>query len=230
MSIDIIFNKTAVPVASYSFEAALYSATRYSIPSNISTGPLKLYLHGCITDRGIFNCTEACQDVNQIFSSAQTLQNCIVFPQISSLLANGSLTKEARAIAIQAGIDEDSYNMSDTIFKTTTGCLQGWCHQIDGCGEDNSEKEHCYDDVYGKSYCFLNLCPLSAFRVNADVGGIGVILLVRPCTITGLPTLLLDIYIILDSKPYCANHPASVQNIYLVDILYRSGLFRTLGW
>lgn len=176
---DIIYNTTAVPPAFYSFEDALSSATAYSIPSNTSKGLLELYPYGCITDRGILNCTEACQDVNQIFLSAQTLQNCIVFPQISSLLASGSLTKEARAIAIKAGIDEDSYNMSDTIFKTTTGCLQGWCHQINNCDRVHSKLERCYDDVYGKRYCFLDLCPYAAFLVNAEVGGIGVRLLVN---------------------------------------------------
>ena len=53
------------------------------------------------------------------------LQNCIAFPQISSFLARGSLTKAARATALKAGIDEGSYYTSDTVRKVIAECLEG---------------------------------------------------------------------------------------------------------
>ncbi len=182
MSIEVPISPAANSPNSWSMVMALSNATAYGLieSSENSTDKtstedwLMLYSHGCLSDSGIWNCTEACQDVNQIFSSIYTLQNCVAFPQISSLLTNGSLTETARSNALKAAIDEGSYNASDTVYHVISECFQAWCDQHSDCAKDHNRPERCYDDAYGKRYCFKEPCVGMDFSVNPDIGGIGV--------------------------------------------------------
>ena len=186
MSVDIVYNTTVVSPGLYSFGDALDSATRYGFVKYSSDnsweapswkGPVELYRNGCNTTDGTWNCTQVCQNVEQIFSSVYTLQNCMVFPQISSLVANGSLPEAARATAIEAGIDESSYNISNTVYEILDECLQGWCQQQPNCAQFGDGWLTCYEDAYGQRFCFRELCQFAEVSLNTDVGGIGVRLL-----------------------------------------------------
>ena len=163
MSVEIVYNTTAASPILYSFGEALGSATAYGHvwhsyndswagprwegPWN--SRPLQLYRNGCINGDGIWNCTKACQEVDQVFSSAFTLQNCMVFPQISSLLLNDSLTEAARDTARDAGINQSDYNISNTIHDVITGCYKGYCNQHPHCVIGTDQDRSCYVDVYG---------------------------------------------------------------------------------
>lgn len=186
MSVEIVYNTTTIRPALYSFQEVLLSSTAYASNDSslyndslgaflgVSMGsPPQLYSNGCMIGGGTWNCTEACQDVNQIFSSIYTLQNCLEYPQISSLVANGSLTQAARATALKAGIDESSYNVSGTVYDTINGCLRGWCAQNSPCKESDIA-EYCYHDAYGKMFCFMSPCDGIVVSVNPDIGGVGV--------------------------------------------------------
>ena len=178
MSVDIILNTATAPPTLFSFTDALVSAAEYAqFASNNDSfeHPPALYRQGCITDENQWNCTEACKNVSQIFSSTYTLQNCMAFPRISSLLADGSLTRAAHTTALEAGIDVSSYNASTTVHDSISKCLQGWCHKIPDCTGIEEGYQWCYDDAYGKRWCFSDPCSQTNTLVNPDIGGIGVI-------------------------------------------------------
>lgn len=184
MSVEVIYNTTIIPPALYSFQKVLLSSTAYASNNSsiydyaalgVSLGsPPVLYSNGCMVNGGTWNCTEACQDVNQIFSSVYTLQNCLEFPQMSSLLANGSLTQAARTTALEAGIDESSYNVSSAVYDIITGCLHGWCAQNSKCRKTGGTDKYCYHDVYGSRLCFMSPCYDIDVSLNPDIGGVGV--------------------------------------------------------
>ena len=178
MSVAIVSNFTSALPTIFSFTNALYSATEdvFDGSNNDPSGhPLELYRHGClIGEEDVWNCTQACQDVNQIFSSTYTLQNCVAFPRISALLAQDSLTEAARTTAIEAGIDAESYSTSATVHQTIAKCLQGWCRENPKCNSVEGGTQWCYDDIYGKPYCFSDPCSSTDYLVNPEIGGTGV--------------------------------------------------------
>lgn len=190
MSVNITRNAAGVSPGLYDLRHAMSTGTIFGSVSfdNISSqtphwdgpdwsGSPTLDRNGCIIDESTWNCMKACLDVDRIFSSAYTLQNCIAFPQISSLLTNHSLTEAARATAAEAGIAESSYNSSKAVYDVITGCLDEFCRQHGpDCNPDDLNLQYCYEDAYGQRYCFTDPCQVidKSATVNADIGGIGV--------------------------------------------------------
>ena len=190
MSVNITGSAVGVSPGLYDVRDAMFIGTRFRSVwfDNTSSqtphwgGPSPgsspaLDRKGCTIDDGTWNCMEACQDVDRIFSSPYTLQNCIAFPQISSLLTNHSLTEAARATAAAAGITESSYNSSTMVYDVITGCLNEFCRQHrPDCNPDDLRLQWCYEDAYGRRYCFTDPCQVidKSATVNADIGGIGV--------------------------------------------------------
>ena len=190
MSVEIVYNTTSASPILYSFKDAIKSASSYGLVFHsfndswagprwsgpINASPLELRKDGCTIEEGVWNCTKACQDVDQVFSSVSTLQNCMVFPQISSLLLNGSLNEAARDTAHKYGIDQGGYKISTKVHDVITGCFDGWCKQHPRCDLGTDQNKSCYADAYGQRYCFPYICYESDDFViaNPDIGGIGV--------------------------------------------------------
>ena len=167
------------------FQDALNS--KYKSPN----GTITVFPDACIQKDGIPNCTAACLDKTQMFSDLKTLHNCAVFPHISVQLANNNLTADARRLAEELKIQpsNDGSSLPSDISNAIQSCLLDSCKNNEDCAGtlDGPKVDHSPNILTGRRFIddtYFNLCgPIPAY-VNADVGGIGVI--IQPCAFSRL--------------------------------------------
>ena len=134
-------------------------------------GTITLFPNACKQRDGTPDCTAACQDKTQMFSSLETLHNCAVFPNISVHLANNGLTANARRLAEELNIKQSNHDSSlpSHISNLIQTCL------LDSCMP--KPKNYRPNQLTGTQFIdndFINICGSIQSHVNPDVGGIGV--------------------------------------------------------
>ena len=151
--------------------------------SDLSSGIL--YTQGCAA-QGAWNCTDACQDPDQIFSNPYTFQNCMVLlaltPNPFSPMTD--LSTEAIEVANQFGIDTRDPgfpSVARNTNQTIQDCLIEYCASFPGCFYFN--KYHAWyfaPELYGAYEnasvpAYADVCGSEeAGPLNAEIGGIGV--------------------------------------------------------
>ena len=153
--------------------------SKYKSPN----GAITVFPDACIQRDGTPNCTAACQDKTQMFSNLKTLHNCAVFPHISVQLANNNLTVDARRLAEELKIkpSNDGSSLPSDISNAIQSCLLDSCKNNEDCAGtlDGPKMDHRPNNLTGRRFIddtYLTLCDHIPAYVNADVGGIGVII------------------------------------------------------
>ena len=149
-----------------------------------ANGTITLFTDACIQGDGTPNCTAACLDKTQMFSSLETLHNCAVFPNISVHLANNALTADARRLAEDLNIRPSSHDSSlpSNISNAIQRCLFDTCKNNEDCARtldpiNGSNKKYSPYDLTGTLFInntYFPLCRPIPAEINADVGGVGV--------------------------------------------------------
>ena len=163
------------------------------------TTPYALREDGCKLRSGEQNCSKSCKDVDTIFSSGATFENCLAYPLISSALGVTNASASEPAIEVYGVIPND-VDGSRAILSTISNCFLGYVRILPGCILDAELR--CSGDTYSgcsqalletnstgifpldasnpiqsSSYeCINSLCEYvaSVSQPSADVGGIGV--------------------------------------------------------
>ena len=153
---------------------SLHDAFKSTYTSKNDT--VTLFPKACLQLDGTQNCTAACQNRTQMFSSLKTLHNCAVFPEISINLANNNLTTNARVLAEELGIKSsyDDSSVLSNISNAIRSCLNDSCTLDPQCNRtlNGRNSHHSLNNFTGTQ--FINICGPKTAYVNADVGGIGV--------------------------------------------------------
>ena len=119
----------------------------YGMQANAPLTSLNLFDTGCRVN-GRLNCTIACQNPSALWETAETLQNCMIYPAISLLLANDGLDEEGIETANRFGI-LPSPEHGTTITHSINGCAKDYC--------DNLPPDGSYS-----SWCLIDYTPPSS--------------------------------------------------------------------
>ena len=158
----------------------LQSALNSQYPSN--NGTITLFQQACNQNDGTLNCTAACQNNTQMFSSLETLHNCVVFPEISVRLANNSLTANARRLAEELNIQpsDNHSSLPSIVSNKIQSCLVDSCVIDPDCNKTlyGRNRNPSPSNLNGTSFLddtlYFQICgPIPAYVIG-DVGGIGV--------------------------------------------------------
>lgn len=146
-----------------------------------TNGTISLFPNACLQSNGAPNCTAACQNHTQMFSSLETLHNCAVFPQISVHLASNSLTTNALHLVEELKIKQSNPGSSlpSVISNAIQTCLLDSCTADSDCNRTlyAKNRDHEPNNFTGTHFInndFFPLCGSIPAFVNPDVGGIGV--------------------------------------------------------
>ncbi|KAI9713400.1 MAG: hypothetical protein M1820_000782 [Bogoriella megaspora] len=121
----------------FGFQDAWYGAfspstsTAFNIPHS-QPDILLLNEQGCGTGAngtGPKNCTAACQDPTLVWGNMNTMQNCMLYPVISSMLALPNLTDYAKGLSRSYGFEDASNENLDLndITNTIANCINEYC-------------------------------------------------------------------------------------------------------
>ena len=110
-------------------------------PTNLQVAALAYSLYngtrltkdGCTQQDGFKNCTAVCQNMTQVFSSMDTLQNCLAFPAINNILSTVNTTNEYRNLAREYGITGEDPKISFGVVNQISRCLASYCSQTSNC-------------------------------------------------------------------------------------------------
>lgn len=103
---------------------------------------LQLFEAGCGSQATGWKCTKACLDISAgptlLLGSANatyTLQNCLVFPIVASMLAAGNLTAHGVQLAQKYGIEANHTSQVDLSWPVILDCVFAFCGstQTSGC-------------------------------------------------------------------------------------------------
>ena len=185
-SINVVNTSTFEYSRAYGLQDALYD---FGAPDGIPT----LYETGCVqSDNHTLNCALSCLDVDAIFGNMSTLQNCLVYPVISSLISNETLESNATQVANRFGIYANSTTLPEEISTIIQKCFTSYCKISKGCMTppeddiDNGDDDDVYpttcwsyENEYSETstkFCFnhTNICDTTPFPVISDIAGIGV--------------------------------------------------------
>ena len=147
------------------FETILFA---YIVPSNASGA--YLFQDGCGAEH---DCATVCQDVDQVFADAPTLQNCMQYKLINEAIYANAITQDSLQLAESMGWVYDATADSDTgIYDTISGCLSSF--YLAAAHVSQNDPDNCYGQQgFG---CYVNVCngAFANATFNADIGGIGV--------------------------------------------------------
>ena len=147
------------------FETILFE---YIVPSNASGA--YLFQDGCGAEH---DCAAVCQDVDQAFADAPTLQNCMQYQLINEAIYANAITGDSLVLATSMGWVYDATADSDTgIYDTISGCLSSF--YLAAAHVSQNDPGNCYGQQ-GLG-CYVNVCngAFANATFNADIGGIGV--------------------------------------------------------
>ena len=147
--------------------------------------------HGCLDSHG--NCTAACQNLTQVFSSMETFHNCLAYPTIDQIVSEANTTMADKSLAGNYGISGTTGNTSSSVVNSVVNCLAGYCSSNQKCSAFDSGTGPCLDlinstsfpvsfsisagyEFYGTLGCIQTICNAvqQTAAVNVDIGGIGV--------------------------------------------------------
>ena len=109
---------TTLQVAAFAY--SLYNGTR-------------LTQGGCAQEDGSKNCSAACGNMTQVFSSMDTFQNCLAFPTINNILSSVDTTDEYKDLAREYGITGEDTNASFGVVDQISTCLASYCSDSSNC-------------------------------------------------------------------------------------------------
>ena len=140
---------------------------------------------------GLQNCTASCLNASSLFSSLESLHNCLLYPVVAQLYVNGSFGDAHLADSL--GIDNKSHptQTANNITTLISSCLSDYCGVDQRCTDnlppnsafyfDNSTlstPDAFYDPYYNvqPSIFLFDICEFvtPSSYLNADIGGIGV--------------------------------------------------------
>lgn len=140
---------------------------------------------------GLQNCTASCLNPSSLFSSLESLHNCLLYPVVAQLYVHGSFSDAHLADSL--GIDNKSHAIQTAKNITTliSSCLSDYCGVDKRCTDnlppnrafdfDNSTLsilDAFYDPFYiaQPSIFLFDICEFvtPSSYLNADIGGIGV--------------------------------------------------------
>ena len=143
---------------------------------------------------GCSNCTLACQNLDQVFGSSATFQNCLSFPSVLSSLDQGFYAlSDRRLLANEFGIAEGS-DLRTPIVENITGCFKGYlqaCQNDTVCesayrelkvgpqcqaflSSNSSTFPFASSDGHGTLDCVNAICSAITADASTDIVGIGV--------------------------------------------------------
>ena len=178
----------------YGFQSALFSFLGVDPDAQYSntSGP-RLYWEGCKHDttyNATRNCTAACLDASLLFQSPFTVQNCMVLSQLGPSI---QLTDSAQEVVKEYSVDPSDTGLFANINHTLQQCFTQYCSMSsENCGPRSSFYTGVWDNPwysplitingsicsqYTGGLCFSNVCSNIEAPLNADIGGIGVLLL-----------------------------------------------------
>ena len=180
-------------LSTFSFQDAL-NPSAGDAPNGYSNPPF-LFHNGCLQNNGTQDCTASCQDPTLLFSSLDTLHNCMVYPTVADLAARNNLSNASLAEYYNIQKSKVGTGLSRNITTTIQKCLVDYCTTTlngSGCKESlyaindtssplnisssfyiyNTDYEYSYNE-YDGGYRF-DLCQFVPKSFNPDIGGIGV--------------------------------------------------------
>ena len=145
---------TSLQVAAVAY--SLYNGTR-------------LVRNGCAQGDGSKNCTAACQNMTQVFTSMDTFQNCLAFPTINNILSTANTTNEYRELAREYGITGEDPNSSFGVVNQITSCLASYCSDSSKCYAFGQQPYQAVGSDMSCSYLQdLNRFPISLLYFPYD--------------------------------------------------------------
>jgi len=165
----------------------------YSNTNDPKLNPAFLFSDGC-TQNGAQNCTAACADKEAIFSNLHAFHNCMAYPTIATQLNTpGNLTADDTALT--SSLDFQKSKQESPFLKNITStiqtCLADYCGKWPDCTIYLNNYAGAVSTVFRNqsSFYYLNngsneafdfpVCIFQNFTLNADIGGIGVGILIR---------------------------------------------------
>ena len=110
---------------------------------------------------GCSNCTLACQNLDQVFGSPATFQNCLSLPSVISSLDQGFYASSDRRLLVnEFGIAEGS-DLGTPIVANITGCFSGY---LQSCRND-TVCQSAYRELKVESQCQAFLSNSSTFPI-----------------------------------------------------------------
>ena len=170
------------------------AAVVFSYHNGTSLAPAGCYLDGYLgSDR---NCTLACQNLANVFGSADTFHNCLSYPTIRQILSSNDTSPADEELADTYGILRNAGAASPDIVGNFAKCLMGYCSSSKTCMQifnhssisiaANSTtfpiaRQGYYtafynDNLDGTLGTITGICEAirQTSAVNADISGIGV--------------------------------------------------------
>ena len=158
--------------------------------SDLHTNPIYLFTDGC-DNNGTQNCSVSCADKGTISSNLNTFHNCVVYPIVAQLYADGNLSTSAKDSALVEGLgiqkSKQGSELLNNVTSTISSCLVSLCTQSSECKEcaleDGAGILTSANITAGLSSWNANfrlqelanaLCDSQTSGLNSDVGGIGV--------------------------------------------------------
>ena len=128
----------------------LTSGPIFSIPFDPPPTNIILFDTGCAVD-GHLNCTVACQKPSMVWENATTLQNCLAYPVVSTLLENNGLDSDGTKIAHRFGILPSQRHTSH-IITSLNDCAKDYLNNLGKTDRYTSWSELPAADTVNLSY------------------------------------------------------------------------------
>ena len=121
--------------------------------------PAYLFIDGC-DNNGIQNCTLSCFNETAMFGNLTTLHNCVAYPTVAQLYANGNLSvTNDRILADNLSIQKSSQasNLLNNVTSTITQCLHSLCAKSSAClGALRNENQNSIFNSTGGFFTTIN--------------------------------------------------------------------------
>ena len=153
---------------------------------NRGYGGIQVFLGSC-NSTGFQNCTASCLDASVLFSGLEIFHNCLIYPAVAGLYANGSLGDAHLADSLGINDKSQETQAAETITSQIYDCLSNYCGDDERCSTDLQENSAFtygnqsttngfldyfpYPSIYSFDICDY-VAPFSF--LNADIGGVGV--------------------------------------------------------
>lgn len=94
-----------------------------------------LYTKGCNQTDGVANCTTACSNPSQAFSTLESLHNCVLYVGVAYVYASQKLSSNDTKLADDLGIQKSELGspISQKVNSTITACFSAYCDGLPDC-------------------------------------------------------------------------------------------------
>lgn len=121
-----------------------------------------------------------CSNATTLFGQRSSIRDCVVYPNISRDIRQGTFLKSAN---LSAHLVQNT-TLAQDITTTISDCLIGLCASVQGC----SKQDKCSTALLllndttlsaeATNDCWYNICSNQTVKVNPDIAGIGVRLVI----------------------------------------------------